>query len=118
MFAHGLAASEARLDYRQLARPGARRLKFQYFKTKQDELYGDSDDQGKVSLDTDTELAKIRGFSKSFKLIRIPLDSKEAGLDMDQLDLQLQSLDKVLFDSRLKADWNSTNFIVKIPFTD
>ena len=38
------------------------------------------------------------------------LDTDEASLDMDHLDLQLNSLDKDLLDSRQKANWEPINF--------
>ena len=50
------------------------------------------------------------------------MDSCKASLDMDHLDLQLNSLDIGLFDSRQNVNWNPKNIpetlIVKTPGLD
>ena len=72
---------------------------------------------GKVSMDFQlTTWPNQIDFHKNnnlHKKVTHLLETDEASLDMNHLDLQLNSLDKDLLDSRQKATWYPINFKVK-----
>ena len=73
---------------------------------------------GKVSMDfkqiTWPNQINLHKNNNLHKKVSDLLDTDTASLDMDHLDLQLNSLDKDLLDSRQKANWYPINFYENI----